>query len=157
MNHNNFLVIHNVAKKSNFRALCITAAAHSFSVLTIGRYDDKLPTSDIPLKIINFCTLDDCVRFLDDRNIPLVGIEIMTEAVSFLQDPFTHPIAFMPGNEGTGLNGPQRDACNAFVYIPQYGMGTASLNVNVATALILHRFTTWRNRTSADNIPVPHG
>ena len=35
----------------------------------------------------------------------------------------------------------QKDICDKFVYIPQYGNGTASLNVNVATALVLHHFS----------------
>ena len=34
----------------------------------------------------------------------------------------------------------QKGICDHFVYIPQYGNGTASLNVNVATALVLHNF-----------------
>ena len=40
--------------------------------------------------------------------------------------------------------------CDGFVYIPQYGPGTASLNVAVAASIILHRFATWagyRERT----------
>jgi len=49
----------------------------------------------------------------------------------------------MPGNEGTGLSKRQRLAADSFVYIPQYGDGTASLNVTVATTMVLHQFTTW--------------
>jgi hypothetical protein len=33
--------------------------------------------------------------------------------------------------------------CDAFVYIPQYGAGTASLNVTVAASIILHHFALW--------------
>jgi hypothetical protein len=33
--------------------------------------------------------------------------------------------------------------CDAFVYIPQYGAGTASLNVTVAASIILHNFAVW--------------
>ncbi len=33
--------------------------------------------------------------------------------------------------------------CDSFVYIPQYGMGTASLNVTVAASIILHQFALW--------------
>ena len=35
----------------------------------------------------------------------------------------------------------QKSYCDSFVYIPQYGIGTASLNVNVATCLVLHFVT----------------
>lgn len=29
------------------------------------------------------------------------------------------------------------------MYIPQFGTGTASLNVSVACSIVLHRFTSW--------------
>ena len=41
-----------------------------------------------------------------------------------------------------GLNDKQKLICDEFVYIPQYGDGTASLNVNVATSIVLHEYTT---------------
>lgn len=49
----------------------------------------------------------------------------------------------MMGNEGTGLSPKQLALCDSFVYIPQHGRGTASLNVNVAAAIVLHHFATW--------------
>ncbi len=32
------------------------------------------------------------------------------------------------------------DICDFFVYIPQYGAGTGSLNVTVAASIVLHHF-----------------
>lgn len=32
------------------------------------------------------------------------------------------------------------EICDFFVYIPQYGGGTASLNVTVAASIVLHHF-----------------
>lgn len=59
------------------------------------------------------------------NGIPLVGIEILEEARSIVSKPFAHDrIAFMPGNEGTGMSGPQKLVCDYFVYIPQFGSGT---------------------------------
>ena len=78
-----------------------------------------------------------------ERSIPLVGIEIVESAQSVLDDPFTDAIAFMPGNEGTGMSIYQKEVSDSFIYIPQYGSGTASLNVYVATTLILHRYNLW--------------
>jgi tRNA G18 (ribose-2'-O)-methylase SpoU len=43
----------------------------------------------------------------------------------------------------------QKSVCDGFIYIPQYGAGTASLNVNVATGIILHRYATWWAETAA--------
>lgn len=33
--------------------------------------------------------------------------------------------------------------CDRFVYIPQYGAGTASLNVAVAASIVLHHYAVW--------------
>lgn len=33
--------------------------------------------------------------------------------------------------------------CDGFVYIPQHGPGTASLNVTVAASIVLHHFAVW--------------
>eukprot|EP00927_Polykrikos_kofoidii_P015872 TRINITY_DN17107_c0_g1_i3.p5 TRINITY_DN17107_c0_g1~~TRINITY_DN17107_c0_g1_i3.p5 ORF type:complete len:113 (+),score=29.38 TRINITY_DN17107_c0_g1_i3:592-930(+) len=49
----------------------------------------------------------------------------------------------MLGNEGEGMTPAQRDACDFFVYIPQYSGATASLNVATAGAIVLHHFALW--------------
>ena len=45
--------------------------------------------------------------------------------------------------QGTGLSQGQVQLCDAFVYIQQYGAGTASLNVSVAASIVLHHFALW--------------
>ena len=45
--------------------------------------------------------------------------------------------------QGTGLSQGQVRLCDAFVYIQQYGPGTASLNVSVAASIVLHHFALW--------------
>jgi hypothetical protein len=45
--------------------------------------------------------------------------------------------------QGHGLSEKQVAMCDAFVYIPQYGDGTASLNVTVATSIVLQHFAEW--------------
>ena len=45
--------------------------------------------------------------------------------------------------QGSGLSPKQLEACQKLVYIPQFGPGTASLNVSVAAAIVLHQFSTW--------------
>lgn len=42
-----------------------------------------------------------------------------------------------------GLSSRQKAVCDKFVYIPQYGSGTASLNVAVACSIVLHHFAVW--------------
>ena len=41
------------------------------------------------------------------------------------------------------MNEKQMRLCDGLVYISQYGRGTASLNVCVATSIVLHSFAVW--------------
>jgi tRNA C32,U32 (ribose-2'-O)-methylase TrmJ len=59
------------------------------------------------------------------------------------ESPFRGSTAFLLGNEGDGISTAQQKLCDHFVYIRQYGNGTASLNVTVAASIIFHRFACW--------------
>ena len=61
---------------------------------------------------------------------------------------FKGDTVFMMGNEGSGMNDKQMSLCDGFVKIKQYGGGTASLNVNVAAGVVLHRFHQWASSQS---------
>eukprot|EP00978_Attheya_sp_CCMP212_P015962 scaffold41442_cov53-Attheya_sp.AAC.3 len=75
--------------------------------------------------------------------IRILGVEIDDKSIDLDAEPFTGDTAFMMGNEGQGMNSKQMAVCDGFVRIAQYGGGTASLNVNVAASIVLHRFHTW--------------
>ena len=84
----------------------------------------------------------------DDAPVRIVGVEIDNSSLNLEDDaPFeSHPyssVAFMMGNEGSGMTAKQMSVCDGFVRISQYGGGTASLNVSVAAGLVLHRFFHW--------------
>jgi len=165
-----YLVITNISKRANVRALLSTAAAFGCKkVLVVGQksFDIDSEGPDIPghirehvklggLPIQRFASWEDCTSSLRERKIRLVGVEIHKEArpiESFLDMIDT---AFLMGNEGQGLSIKQMDSCDAFVRVPQYGGGTASLNVYVATGIILHRFHHWQRylderKSEADN------
>ena len=85
-------------------------------------------------------------NYTDAERITIVGIEIDAFARNVEELPFARgaSVAFMPGNEGTGMNANQRAVCDEFIVISQYGGGTASLNVTVATSIVLQRFMSWR-------------
>jgi hypothetical protein len=62
-----------------------------------------------------------------------------------------HPlhVALIMGNEGTGLSDKLMEKCRRnFVRIPQYGRGTASLNVYVAASIVLSQFYYYQFRDS---------
>jgi tRNA G18 (ribose-2'-O)-methylase SpoU len=157
-----YLVITNISKRTNVRALLQTAAAFGCEkILVVGqRSFDFSPTGkDLPkqlkaavaagsLKIVRFEKWNDCVTYLKEREILLVGVEIHEDAKPIEQFSCQdkQDVAFLMGNEGTGLHDKQLQSCDAFVRIPQYGGGTASLNVYVAASIILHSFQNYRRR-----------
>ena len=75
--------------------------------------------------------------------IQIVGVEIDNTSINLEHEPFTSSVAFMMGNEGSGMTKKQMSICDSFVRISQHGGGTASLNVSVAAGVVLHRFFHW--------------
>eukprot|EP00877_Chromochloris_zofingiensis_P001942 jgi/Chrzof1/11749/Cz06g08090.t1 len=95
-----------------------------------------------------FPTIEACCSYLKDtQGCTILGVEIEGSAKAVHQHPFTGNTAFMLGNEGQGLSDKQMRLCDGFVYIPQYGSGTASLNVTVAASIVLHHFAVWADYT----------
>ena len=89
--------------------------------------------ADAHVSLAHYPNIEDCCRRLrDEEGARVVGVEIVASAVPVHAFPFAGPTAFMLGNEGQGLSERQIAACDAGVYIPQYGPGTASLNVAVS-------------------------
>lgn len=140
-----YVVITNISKKNNVKFLINAAAAYKFQVILVGWKNEEDLHVSPETPYITLDTLDQLTQYLRERNIPLVGVEIIDGAQSVMDSPFTQSIAFMPGNEGTGLSKRQKLISDSFIYIPQYGVGTASLNVYVATTIILHQFNLWAN------------
>lgn len=138
-----YVVITNISKKNNVKALINAASAYNFGVILVGWKNVEELNLSGDIKLIHVDTIEQLTAFLHENAIPLVGVEIMDGARSVLENPFAHSVAFMPGNEGTGLSRRQKEISDSFIYIPQYGDGTASLNVYVATTLILHKYNLW--------------
>jgi tRNA G18 (ribose-2'-O)-methylase SpoU len=140
----NYLVIANVSKRPNVVQLIHTAASYNFIPILVGVAKIKETLSKyLKIKDYPMIWMDDIYQlhaFLKEKQIPLIGIEILERAHSVLEYTFPKSVAIMPGNEGSGLNHKQIDLSDEFVYIPQYGHGTASLNVFVATTVVLHRY-----------------
>jgi tRNA G18 (ribose-2'-O)-methylase SpoU len=158
-----YLVIANICKISNVRQLLLTATAMDLEgVLVVGQgrnlQEDDLPSGFTQqvnagrIQLLRFPKWKDCVQYLQSQSISLVGIEIDESAVVLDSDyfvnqqPLTSDTAFLPGNEGQGIHPKHMADCQQFVRIPQYGVGTASFNVNVATSMVLYRYHQERRR-----------
>jgi len=143
-----YLVVANVSKKNNVVELIRAASAYSLIALVV-----KSPKIDIEAIVTEsggqtFNSLAEVSEFLRVQEAPLFGIEILNESINIWDFPFhsyrESNLAFMPGNEGTGLSEKQKKVCCGFLYIPQYGSGTASLNVSIATTIVLHHLAIHR-------------
>ncbi|MEM9940131.1 MAG: TrmH family RNA methyltransferase [Planctomycetota bacterium] len=144
-NYQSYLIIHNVSKDSNFGYLIRTANAMGSQIIMVGRKNFGKggavgQTRNTPVQ--HFLALQDAAAHVKKLGCDIVGIEIMPESNPIGSLPFTRSTAFMFGNEGEGLVKSQRKLCDSFVYVPQFGTAV-SMNVNAATAIVLHRFAEW--------------
>jgi tRNA(Leu) C34 or U34 (ribose-2'-O)-methylase TrmL len=97
-----------------------------------------------------FNRLKQAVCWLKSRGVTVCGIEITRDAERCSDHPFRGPTAFLAGAEGEGLVPAHKSACDHFVYVPHHGRGgTASLNVSVATAIVLHHYALWAGAPEA--------
>ena len=149
-----YLVLTNISKRSNVRSLLQVAASFNCSaVFVVGQrqFNFDVEGNDIPpdlrqhvasdkMPIVRFEKWDECVKHLRDENIELVGIEIHEKAVNIEDFSSQRNVAVLPGNEGQGIHPKHMKDCDSFVKISQYGGGTASLNVYVATSIVLSRY-----------------
>ncbi|KAJ9700165.1 hypothetical protein PVL29_005812 [Vitis rotundifolia] len=142
-----YVVVHNIAKRHNVGTLARSASALGVSeLILVGRRDFNSfgsHGSSSHLRFRHFHSLLDARHFLKEKDCDICGVEITDNAVAVNQHPFKRSTAFLLGNEGTGLSVKECEICDFFVYIPQYGGGTASLNVTVAASIVLHHFGVW--------------
>lgn len=145
-----YMLVYNIGKKKNFGDILRSAAAFGVKeVFVVGA--KKLSTfgnqgTQRYCKFRHFDTLEEAKSELKTRGITLVGIEIADKALPVQSHPFSGPTCFMSGNEGTGMNEQQLEACDSFVFIPQYSGATASLNVATATGIVFHHFALWAGK-----------
>ncbi|XP_031482088.1 uncharacterized protein LOC116252143 isoform X2 [Nymphaea colorata] len=139
-----FMIVHNVAKRHNVGTLVRSATAFGVSeLILVGRRDFNTFGShgSVPhVRFRHFYSLSDARLYLKERGCDICGIEIVDGATAVHEHPFKRSTAFILGNEGTGLSSKECEICDFFVYIPQYGCGTASLNVTIAASIVLHHF-----------------
>ena len=147
-----YIIISNLQSGSNIGSICRNALAFNVhEVIIVGRRDfrSKMRQADRGAKerqkFTHFNSIAEARTYLkEESNATIIGIEIMDSAVSLTAQPLSQSTAFMFGNEGGGLSERQREACDRFVYIPQYAAGgMASINVACASAVVLQSFAVW--------------
>ncbi|XP_042030614.1 putative TrmH family tRNA/rRNA methyltransferase isoform X2 [Salvia splendens] len=142
--YESYVVVHNIAKRHNVGTLARSATAFGVSeLILVGRRDFNAfgsHGSTSHMRFRHFHTLSLARNYLKEKDCDICGVEITDNAVPVNTHPFRKSTAFLVGNEGTGLSPKECEMCDFFVYIPQYGGGTASLNVTVAASIVLQHF-----------------
>jgi tRNA G18 (ribose-2'-O)-methylase SpoU len=161
-----YLVICNIQKIANIKAMLLSSIAFGCcEVLMVGQENNSKRKDMFPLPfqeavnngqilLTRFPKWRDCVAYIEKQKIFLIGVEI-DETSQLLNDEYfesTHypknekNIGIFMGNEGQGILPVHLKNCNSLIQIPQYGVGTASMNVNVATSIVLYRFQDYKKR-----------
>ncbi|CAI5735564.1 unnamed protein product [Hyaloperonospora brassicae] len=144
-----YLILNNVQKIKNLKNMLVSASAFGVKeVFVVGQKTFDLQEqepflSSLSCQVTRLATLKGCRAHCKERGIRIIGVEIMQTAASVADHPFRGDSAFIMGNEGSGMNSAQVAICDDFVYIPQHGGGTASLNVTVAASIVLQSFALW--------------
>ena len=154
------LLITNISKRANIRSLLLSAYAFGCNRIFVcnqPKFDFNLdntdndvpkllwgPLNDGNLQILRFHSFDECISHIHLLGAKIHGVEIHEDAVDVEENHcFTGNTVLILGNEAQGLNSKCRSVCDGFIRISQYGDGTASLNVNVAASIVMHRFQIW--------------
>lgn len=84
------------------------------------------------------------IQQLKEKNFWIVGADLNEKAQPLYQADLTGSIVLVVGNEGKGLSRLTKEHCDFFVKIPMLG-NIQSLNVSVATSVILYEILRQRN------------
>jgi 23S rRNA (guanosine2251-2'-O)-methyltransferase len=139
------LILDRVTDVRNFGAICRTAeCAGVDAVIFPSRGSarvggDAMKTSAGALMNLPVCrsnNLKDTLDYLKNSGIRLVGCTEKTDAPLY-ETPLEGPMGIIMGSEEDGISPEYLKRCDARVKIPMFGK-TGSLNVSVATALVVY-------------------
>ncbi len=101
------------------------------------------------LQIARVTNLTRTLMELKEREIWVYGFEAQARK-SYLELDYALPCALVFGGEGHGLRRLVRETCDDLAHIPMYGP-VESLNVSVATAVVLYEAARQRNACTASS------
>jgi len=169
------LVVCNIQKIANVKAMLLASVAFGCTeVLVVGMEKNLKRRDAFPppfckaleqdrIALRRFAKWKECVAYMQERGMVLVGVEI-DETSQLLNDDYfarnfphdndndntnnntNYNIGILMGNEGQGIQPAHLKNCHGLIRIPQHGAGTASMNVNVATNIVLYRFQKWKRQ-----------
>lgn len=145
-----YLILHDIRSAQNVGSLFRTADAAGVSKIFLTGYTPapldrfKRPVKEIAKTALGAehsvpwekLTLEECRKKLATEGVYLVGIEQTEDSVSYRKVVPTFPLAFLLGNEVSGLSPEALALCDVVAEIPMRGK-KESLNVAVAGGIAL--------------------
>jgi 23S rRNA (guanosine2251-2'-O)-methyltransferase len=148
------LVLDGITDVRNFGAIARTASCsgiHGIVVPEVGSAPigpDAMKTSAGALMHIPVCrtqSLHHTLKYLKNAGLRIVGTSEKTANLLNEQD-LTGPIAIVMGSEDTGMEKETEKMCDDFVRIPISTRGVESLNVSVATGVVVYEVIRQRTK-----------
>jgi 23S rRNA (guanosine2251-2'-O)-methyltransferase len=148
------LVLDGITDVRNFGAIARTASCsgiHGIVVPEVGSAPigpDAMKTSAGALMHIPVCrtqSLHHTLKYLKNAGLRIVGTSEKTANLLYEQD-LSGPLAIVMGSEDTGMEKETEKMCDDFVRIPISTRGVESLNVSVATGVVVYEVIRQRTK-----------
>lgn len=145
-----YLILHNIRSNQNVGSLFRTADSAGISKIFLTGYTPApLDKYERPVKEIAKTALgaektvpsekmdiQGCIEMLKKEGVQIVAIEQSTNSIPYRNVEIQFPVAFILGNEVTGVEKEILDLCDVIAEIPMHGE-KESLNVSVAGGIAL--------------------
>lgn len=150
-----YVVLHNIRSAHNVGSIFRTADGAGVSALYISGYTpaptDRFgrtrgeiaktslgATQTMPYEVWE--DADALVAHLKEQGVRVVAVEQTPQAIAFDTCTFEGDVAFVFGNEVTGIDADMLARCDVHIHIPMHGK-KESLNVSVCAGVVLFRHT----------------
>lgn len=152
--HNLIVVLDGLEDPHNLGAILRTSDAVGVDGIVIGKHRSvslnatvaKVSTGAInTVKVVEVTNISKTLKEFKDNGYWIIGVENGIDAVDYTMFPVDRPIVVVMGSEGKGISRLVLKECDILTTIPMHG-SVNSLNVSVATALILYEVNRRRNQ-----------
>lgn len=153
------VVMENIRKPRNFAAILRNCDAvgihHAHAITETGFITQHRHTASGANKWVKtHChkTIEDCIPNLKAQGFQILAAGVTNNCIDFREADYVKPTAIIMGSELFGLSDQANELADQHIIIPMQGL-TTSLNVNVATSLVLYEAQ--RQRSAACKYATP--
>ena len=142
----NTVILNRLQDPGNLGTILRTAKATGFSNIILDSecadiYNSKTVRSSMSalfnLNIFLSSSLKDDISFLKNKGFTVVGTTLQSDSVNLYKGEYEFPVAFIIGNEASGMDKDLIDLCDKKVIIPMED-GIESLNASVAGSVVMY-------------------